>query len=113
MPDERPIYLWRGRDDRGSRSLWATRLPDGRLRIEGQDLGPGVAIFGQGLSEYEWAWTIAAADVPRIPELLGSSPGADPVAAMRAWVQENNGSDPGNALKKAGLTLEFWSRLGD
>jgi hypothetical protein len=28
-----------------------TVLEDGRLRIEGQDLGRGVAIFGHGLSE--------------------------------------------------------------
>lgn len=113
MPDERPVDLWHGRDDRGTRSLWATRLSDGRLRIEGQDLGPGVAIFGEGLSEYEWAWTVAAADVPRIAQLLGSPPGADPSAVMRAWVQEGNGRDPGIALKESGLTLEFWSRIGD
>ena len=113
MPGERPVDLWHGRDERGSRSIWATRLSDGRLRIEGQDLGPGVATLGKGLSEYEWAWTVAAADVPRIAALLGSPAGADPIAVMRAWIQEGNGRDPGIALKKSGLTLEFWSRLGD
>ncbi|CAN5580223.1 hypothetical protein BH23CHL7_BH23CHL7_15900 [soil metagenome] len=90
-----------------------TVLEDGRLRIEGQDLGRGVAIFGDGLSEYEWAWIVAAADVPRIAELLGSPQGVDPVAAIRQWVHESNGGDPGLALRESGLTLEFWSRLGD
>jgi hypothetical protein len=113
MPDESSVELWHERDERGTRSLWLRRLSDGRLSIEGQDLGPGVAIFGEGLSEYEWAWTVAAADVPRITELLGGPSGVDPVTALRAWVRENNGSDPGSALKKAGLTLAFWSRLGD
>jgi hypothetical protein len=113
MPDERPVDLWHSRDDRGTRSLSATRLADGRLRIEGQDLGSGVAVFGEGLSEYEWAWTVDAADVQRIAQLLGGPPGADPIAAIRVWVQKNNGSDPGLALKESGLTLAFWSRLGD
>jgi hypothetical protein len=113
MPDERPVYLWNGRDDRGTRSIWATRLSDGRLRIESQDLGPAVAIFGEGLSEYEWAWTVAAEDVLRIAELLGSPAAHNPIAVMRAWVQQGNGRDPGVALKEAGLSLEFWSRIGD
>jgi hypothetical protein len=64
MPDESSVELWHERDERGTRSLWLRRLSDGRLSIEGQDLGPGVAIFGEGLSEYEWAWTVAAADSP-------------------------------------------------
>jgi hypothetical protein len=88
-------------------------MNDGRLRIEGQDLGPSVAAFGEGLSEYEWDWIVAAADVPRIAELLGRPEGSDPIAALRSWTSAANGRDPGQQLKDAGLELEFWSRIGD
>jgi hypothetical protein len=113
MPDEKPITLFQSRDAKGTRSIWVTPLPDGRLRIDGQDLGPAVAIFGEDFSEYEWAWTVAAGDVPRVSELLGGSPGADTVAVMRRWVVERSGSDPGQELKKKGLELELWSRIGE
>jgi hypothetical protein len=106
------ISLFRSRDERGTRSLWVTRMNDGRLRIEGQDLGPSVAAFGEGLSEYEWDWIVAAADVARIAELLGRPEGSDPIAALRSWTSAANGRDPGQQLKDAGLELEFWSRIG-
>jgi hypothetical protein len=113
MPDQPSVELWYGKDERGTRSLWARWLSDGSLRIEGQDLGRGVSVLGEGLSEYEWQWVVEAEDVPRVVELLGSPPGTDPIAAIRAWVLENKGGDPGNALKQAGLSMVFWSRLGD
>ena len=109
---EDPVSLFRSRDDRGTRSLWATRMGDGRLKIEGQDLGPSVAVFGEDFSEYEWDWIVAAADVPHIAEMLGRTPGSDPIAALRSWTSAANGRDPGQQLKDAGLQLEFWSRIG-
>jgi hypothetical protein len=111
--DEKPIALFQSRDDRGTRSIWVTPLADGRLKIEGQDLGPAVAFFGEDFTEYEWDWTVSAADVPRIAELLGGSPDADTIAVMRKWVVERNGGDPGAELKKLGLELQFWSRIGE
>jgi hypothetical protein len=112
MADEKPITLFQSRDDRGTRTLWAILLADGRLRIEGQDLGPAVAVFGEDFTEYEWDWIVAAADVPRIAEILGRTPGSDPIAALRSWSSAANGRDPGQQLKDAGLELEFWSRIG-
>jgi hypothetical protein len=38
MPDEKPITLFQSRDAKGTRSIWVTPLPDGRLRIDGQSL---------------------------------------------------------------------------
>jgi hypothetical protein len=113
LPDEKPIALFQSRDDRGTRSLWVTRLGDGRLKIEGQDLGPAVAFFGEDFTEYEWDWTIGASDIPRVAELLGGSPGSDPVAVMGKWVRDRNGADPGQELKQLGLDIEFWSRIGE
>ena len=113
MAGEHTVQLFQSRDDRGTRSIWVTLVADGRLRIEGQDLGKSVAVVGEGLTEYEWDWTVAAADVPRISELLGGPAGADPIASLRRWTTESNGRDPGQHLKDAGLELEFWSRVGD
>lgn len=113
MAAERRIELWAGRDARGSRAISATLHADGRLVIDGQDLGPQVEIFGEGLREYEWAWTAAPEAVPRVVELLGGRPGDDPLALLARWQKDNRDSDPGNFLKHAGAALEFWSRIGD
>ncbi len=113
MTGDRTVDLWQGRDARGTRSIWATLHGDGRLMIEGQDLGPQVEVFGAGLREYVWAWTAQPGDVARIVELLGGQPGDDPVALLQGWMRQNKDHDPGNFLKHAGATLEFWSRIGD
>ena len=113
MADERTIQLFQSRDDRGTRSLWATTMADGRLRLEGQDLGASVAIFGEGLTEYEWAWTVAADDVPLLPAAFGGKLGDDPIPLIRHWVKQGNGRDPGQHLKDSGFAVEFWSRMGD
>ena len=44
------------------------------LHIDGWDRGPGTALIS-GDGEYEWWKTVAAADVPRLVELLGGKPG--------------------------------------
>lgn len=113
MADERTVLLFQSRDDRGTRSIWATTLADGRLKIEGQDLGPSVSFFAEDMTEYEWDWIVAAADVPRIAEALGRPAGSDAIEAMRSWIASANGGDVGQRLSDAGLELEFWSRVGD
>lgn len=113
MADERTVELFQSRDDRGTRSIWATTTADGRLKIEGQDLGPGVAVWGEGLSEYEWDWTVAAADVPLLPGYFGGKPGDGLIPLLRHWIKQAHGSDPGQHLRDSGLELEFWSRIGD
>jgi hypothetical protein len=113
MTEDRRAELWQGRDHNGTRSIWAVLLADGRLRIEGQDLGPGVAIWGEGFTEYEWDWTVAPADVPRVVEVLGGTDDDDPLELLARWSRESGGRDPGQHLKSAGIALEFWSRVGD
>lgn len=113
MPDERTVPLFRSQDERGVRSIYAVLLADGGMRIEGQDIGPSVSVFGQDFREYEWDWTIAAADVPRIAEHFGGKPGADPIPLMRHWIKSADGGDPGQFLREHGFELGFWSRLGD
>lgn len=113
MADERTVQLFQSRDERGTRSVWATMLADGRMKLEGQDLGASVSFFAQDMTEYEWDWTIAAADVPLLPEYFGGKLGDDPIPLIRHWMQQQNGRDPGQHLKDAGLELGFWSRVGE
>lgn len=99
------------KDADGSRYLAAERKPSGDIVIEGQDLGPGVERF-TGCYEYEWIWTIKAADVGRLAEALGGTGervlellaemfGADKAAGLRAFLSENE------------VAHEVWSRMGD
>lgn len=108
------VVLRDQRDDDGSRSLTTARTPDGGIRIEGQDLGTGVErVFGTGLREYEWAWTVAPDAVPAAIVALGGRPGDDPIVLLAAWAQANDGADPGMHLRDAGVGVDFWSRVGD
>jgi len=58
------------------RRLEAYLDDEGNLRLDGHDLGPGTAMVSDD-GEYEWFETIAAADLPRLVELLGGTPGED------------------------------------
>lgn len=93
--------------------MTATLFADGHLGLEGQDLGKAVAFFGDGFTEYEFAWSASASEVPRIVELLGGAPTDDPLALLKAWAEEHQGQDPGQVIRDGGVTIGFWSRLGD
>jgi len=108
------IVLRDTRDASGTRFLEARLDADGTLRIEGQDLGPGVsAVFGPDLTEYEWWWRLPAGDVPWAVAALGGEPGDAPLPVIHRWFEANGGSDPGSALRNAGLPIEFDNRIGD
>ena len=62
------------REDGSWLSLWAYLDTEGRLHIDGQDLGP-VTKFVSGDGEYEYFKTITAQDVPQVIKLLGGKPG--------------------------------------
>jgi hypothetical protein len=67
-----------------SRSLWAHLDGEGRLHIEGQDLGPGTELVSSD-GEYEWDRSIAAADIPRVVALLDGGPGEDVLSVLERW----------------------------
>lgn len=98
-------------DKGGSRHLTARLAPSGDVVIEGQDLGSGVEeAFGGGLREYEWAWTIRAANVRQLAEALDAE---DVLKGLQARFSGDRSSELGSFLEKTGVPVEFWSRVGD
>ena len=101
-------------DGRDSSHRWVTLHDDGRLDIAGQDLGPTVARFFGGATEYEFARSVAPDGVARLRELLGIGPDDDLLAAIR---ERFYGPGASHALEKYveenGIESKFWSRVGD
>ncbi len=98
-------------DKGGSRHLTARLDPSGDLVIQGQDLGRGVEeVFGGGLSEYEWAWTIRADNVRKLAEALDTE---DVLEGLQAQFSGKRSSELGSFLEGKGMPVEFWSRVGD
>jgi hypothetical protein len=95
------------------RTLTVELLADGRLVVDGWDLGSGVSgVFGEDVREYEWVWTVPAAAVKDAMVALGAEPGEHPLDVLeRSFL--TTGRDPGSTISDAGVPLEFWSRLGD
>jgi hypothetical protein len=97
----------------GRRNLSVEREGDDVV-IRGHDLGLVVTrAFGPGTSEYEWVWRIPAASLPALLAALDGQPGDDPVDVVCRWSVAHPGQDPGSALKRADVPLEFWNRVGD
>jgi hypothetical protein len=97
----------------GRRNLSVERDGDD-IVIRGHDLGPVVTrAFGPGTSEYEWAWRIPAASLPALRAALDGQPGEDPLDVVCHWSAAHPGKDPGSALKRADVPLDFWNRVGD
>jgi hypothetical protein len=109
----KPVDLMQRRDPNGdSRRLTASLLPDGALRLEGQDLGPGVeAFFGAGNREYEYDIVVAAGDVPALLAALGAQ--QDVLAALAASYRDEPDLGIVNFLDEHGIAHTFWSRVGD
>jgi hypothetical protein len=101
------------RDERGTRHLATRRRDDGGIVIEGHDLGRGVEVLGPGLSEYEWVWTIPPDAVLSAIEALGGKEVDNPLQLLVGWSTDHGGIDPGTHLREAGITIAFWSHLGD
>jgi len=100
-------------DAEGTRHLEAELRQGGAIVITGQDLGPGVSrVFGPGNDEYEWAWSIEPEAIPAMVAALGGLDGDDPLRLLKSWSDANGGRDPGGDLRKAGVPIEFWNRVG-
>lgn len=94
------------------RSLWLGLNENGDVTIAGQDLGPSVA-QSWGDSEYEWAITIKAADVPAYVRCLGGKAGDTVLDLVTACFRRDSACVEKQFLEKHGIPIEFWSRVGD
>jgi hypothetical protein len=98
----------------GVRHLGAWLTAAGDLVVEGHDLGSGVeAFFGEGRTEYEWTWTIRAADIPLLSAALEGRPDEGILALLRRTCSNENASRL-DALLGDGKAVpaERWSRVG-
>ena len=105
----RGVVLRKTSDAGGLRHLKARLSQDGVLTIEGHDLGKAVEDFF-GVREYEWAWTIAPAEVERLAAALG-------VSNVLTGLHERFSGDDAAGLQpfldEQGIEYEPWSRMGD
>lgn len=84
---------------------------EGGIRLDGWDLGDGVAAFW-GAREYEWTCDVGPDALPRLVAALGGSEGDDIFEVIR-----RSCSDAPERLyqtiKDANIPHQFWSRVGD
>jgi hypothetical protein len=110
MTGERRVVLRDERDGSDRRFLEARIAADGKLVLEGQDLGPGVeSAFGEGCREYEWRRTIEPLHVPLLLKALGAELDAD-VLQVLARVAP---TEIERCIREFEIPSEWWSRIGD
>ncbi|HTW35804.1 MAG TPA: hypothetical protein VMD53_14395 [Rhizomicrobium sp.] len=114
------VVLRDERTDGDRRFLSAEIGAEGELIITGHDLGDGVSAL-TGYSEYEWTWTIAAADVPKLAAALkvrgvfGTAWRRNRrlLRALRRRFSGANAGRLGPFLKEHDIPHALWNRVGD
>ena len=110
----RSIVLQEERSGGSSVNLWASISENGDMVIEGQDLGRIVSEFwGSSFSEYEWIIKVEAADIPRLIAVLGGTEGEDTLSLLAQRYAEDSKYASKSYLEERGVTINFWSRVGD
>jgi hypothetical protein len=106
----REVVLRNERGPGGERHLVARLVAGGGVQIVGQDLRGDVSVLGAGVSEYEYAWSISAADVPRLVEALAGTPDSD-VLALIGRRFKGRAEQIGDVLTANAIDGHFWSRF--
>ena len=91
-----------------SRSEWAALDDAGALTIEGQSLSSSADFY-----EYEWAFQVAAEQVPRLVAALGGAAGDDVLPLLVEHCRVHHPPDFPGLMDGDGIQYEFWSRVGD
>ena len=94
---ERSVTLWK----RGGLFITARLRETGDLVIEGQHLGGG--------SEYEYALTVSADEVPIVAGALGGGPDADVLALLSENAETIVEQGEASWLGGLGISPGFWS----
>ena len=82
----------------------------GRPGHSGERLGRGGGTLLGG-AEYEWAWTIKAAEIPKLLAALNLKD--DPLLGLKTRFSNENAADLGAFLDEHAISVERWSRVGD
>lgn len=100
------VMLHEERTESSWRTLTA-RMAEGDLRIDGQDLS-------RTMGEYEWAYTIKAADLPALMDALGGSDGDDLLTLLATHC---TGREADRRLRELlgqnNIPYGFWSRIDE
>lgn len=91
-------------EGRDHRSLVVRYTADGGLDFEGLDSGPSVAAVW-GSSTYEWHWTIAPTDVPRVRILLDVPDDVD----LLDHIALHPDADLPMRIRDAGIAVQFFN----
>ncbi len=106
----RMVTLRNERSASDVRRLYAALSPTGDLLIEGYDYGDGVeALLGE--REYEWRWTVAVADLPKLQQVLGVE--GDLLSALQRRFSGPDAADLAGFLERNQIAYSAWSRSGD
>jgi hypothetical protein len=111
MPKEAIRAILRDeKTDGDMRYLGVRYSSDGDLVIEGQDLGDAVEV-AFGYHEYEWTWTVARSDLPKLAEALGAS--SSLLVAIENRFRGPAAAHLATFLKENDIPYTSWSRIGD
>jgi hypothetical protein len=104
------VVIRNTRDAGGISSLRA-RLNDSKdLIIEGQEIGNNVSnIWGTGINEYEWSYTIKRTDISLLTRALG---GQDSDKVLKVIADKCTGKDAldiETVIRECSIPHEFWN----
>lgn len=98
------------KDVDGIRMLEASINDEGDLLISGYDLGDGVERMW-GVREYEWEWTVTAANLPLLLNALGVTDYL--LSALQQQFSDDNAGLLHSFLEDNNIPTQRWSRLGE
>ncbi|WP_142392578.1 hypothetical protein [Mycobacterium sp. 3519A] len=94
------------RDDGSWLNLDATLGDDGSLHINGQDFGPVTRMISSD-GEYEYFYTIAAANVPALVAALGGEPGTDVIDMLAQRYSGDASYQLEREIRSSGVDYRF------
>ena len=106
----RVINLRKTRDGAERHRIQASCSPDGTLIVTGIERGPHIEReYGAGKTDYEWTWTIAAADARTLADSLGCK---DVLDALKAGFSGDSFAGLAGYLGEARISWGSSERVG-
>lgn len=110
MNKTKTVVIRNTKDADDTRYLGARLNSSGDLLIEGHDIGPGVSkVFGGGLDEYEWSYTVKSKDLLFLIRALGGKEGDDILDLIVDRCTGERAVDLEEVIRKDKIPHEFWN----